>query len=211
MNLFIQVANESFAHHAETICQMIKTAAKARGTGIAERNPEYIKEKMRQGNAVVACDGSKVIGFCYIETWDHGAYVAHSGLIVHPEYRNKGLAEKIKRKIFNLSQTKFPKAKIFGITTGLAVMKINSELGYVPVTYSELTTDKKFWEGCKSCRNYHILKSNNFKNCLCTAMVYKEPEKKAQQNIPISNSSSSSSSNSNSSSNSKLISIIKKS
>lgn len=186
MSILIKVANKDFLRHAETICIMIKTAAKARGTGISERKPDYIRNKMHQGNAVIACDGDTVVGFCYIETWEHGAYVVHSGLIIHPDYRNIGLAKKIKTEIFNLSKRKFPEAKIFGITTGLAVMKINSELGYKPVTFSELTTDKKFWDGCKSCKNYTILTSNNFKNCLCTAMIYDGDEKKLsnRQKLP---------------------------
>ncbi|HNC39497.1 MAG TPA: GNAT family N-acetyltransferase, partial [Chitinophagaceae bacterium] len=61
---------------------------------------------------------------------------------------------------------------IFGLTTGLAVMKINSDLGYEPVTYSELTQDEAFWAGCKSCVNYEILMSKDRKNCMCTAMLY---------------------------------------
>jgi hypothetical protein len=111
------------------------------------------------------------VGFCYIETWE-GEYVANSGLIVAPAYRKSGVAKAIKQRIFQLSREKYPEAKIFGLTTGLAVMKINSDLGYEPVTYSELTQDEKFWAGCKSCVNYDILMSKDRKNCLCTAMLY---------------------------------------
>ena len=71
-----------------------------------------------------------------------------------------------------MSREKFPEAKIFGLTTGLAVMKINSELGYEPVTYDELTQDEEFWAGCKSCVNYETLMSKQRKNCFCTAMLY---------------------------------------
>ncbi len=112
------------------------------------------------------------MGFCYIETWSHGEYVANSGLIVTPEYRKSGVAKSIKKRIFDLSREKYPTAKIFGLTTGLAVMKINSELGYEPVTYSELTQDEEFWSGCKSCVNYDILMSKERKICMCTAMLY---------------------------------------
>jgi hypothetical protein len=118
-----------------------------------------------------APDG-KWAGFCYIETWSHGQYVANSGLIVAPAYRKGGVAKAIKKKIFELSRQKYPDAKLFGLTTGLAVMKINSELGYEPVTYSELTQDEAFWAGCKSCVNYDILMSKERKNCMCTAMLY---------------------------------------
>jgi len=149
------------------------SSAKARGTGIAKRSPEYIKKKMEEGKAVIALtkDGEWV-GFCYIEVWGQKQFVANSGLIVAPAYRKTGVAREIKRKIFSLSRQLYPNAKIFGLTTGLAVMKINSELGYEPVTYSELTDDEEFWAGCKSCVNYDILMSKDRKNCMCTAMLY---------------------------------------
>nr|WP_187257692.1 GNAT family N-acetyltransferase [Flavihumibacter stibioxidans] len=151
----------------------MESSAKARGTGIAKRSPEYIELKMREGKAVIAltADGTWV-GFCYIETWSHGEYVANSGLIVSPSFRKSGVAKRIKERIFELSRKLYPEAKIFGLTTGLAVMKINSDLGYEPVTYSELTQDEAFWAGCKSCVNYDILMSKDRKNCLCTAMLY---------------------------------------
>src|SRR5690606_471377 len=119
-------------------------------------------------------------GFCYIETWSHGDFVANSGLVVNPEFRKVGLAKAIKKRIFELSREKYPKAKIFGLTTGLAVMKINSDLGYEPVTYSELTQDEEFWNGCKSCVNYDILMSKGRKNCLCTAMLWDPVEKQKE-------------------------------
>jgi hypothetical protein len=172
-NFQILNANESHFHFAETICEEMAESAKARGTGIAKRTPEYIREKMREGKAVIALSESgDWAGFCYIETWSHGEYVANSGLIVSPKFRKGGLARLIKKKIFALSREKYPNSKIFGLTTGLAVMKINSELGYEPVTYSELTQDEAFWAGCKSCVNYDILMSKNRKNCMCTAMLY---------------------------------------
>jgi hypothetical protein len=169
----ILIADESHYHYAETICEEMSESAKARGTGIATRSPEYIREKMREGKAVIALtEQGDWAGFCYIETWSTGEYVANSGLIVSPHFRKGGLAKSIKRKIFELSRKKYPDAKIFGLTTGLAVMKINSELGYEPVTYSELTQDEAFWAGCKSCVNYEILMSKQRKNCMCTAMLY---------------------------------------
>jgi hypothetical protein len=182
----IYIATESDYHFAEEICNEMEESAKARGTGIAKRNPDYIQTKMKEGKAVIATtkDGAWA-GFCYIETWSHGEYVANSGLIVRPVFRKSGLAKMIKHKIFNLSKSKYPEAKIFGLTTGLAVMKINSELGYEPVTYSELTQDEAFWAGCKSCVNYEILMSKERKNCMCTAMLYDpkdhyEPEETKQ-------------------------------
>lgn len=148
------------------------SSAQARGTGIAKRSPEYICKKIDEGKAVIALTTEGVwVGFCYIETWE-GEYVANSGLIVAPDFRKSGVAKAIKEEIFNMSRKKFPEAKIFGLTTGLAVMKINSDLGYEPVTYSELTQDEAFWAGCKSCVNFDILMSKERKNCLCTAMLY---------------------------------------
>jgi hypothetical protein len=174
----VQVANALHLHHADTICNEMESSAKARGTGIAKRTPDYIRQKMLEGKAVIALSKQgEWAGFCYIETWSHGNYVANSGLIVSPQFRKSGLATDIKKKIFELSETKYPDAKIFGLTTGLAVMKINSDLGYEPVTYSELTQDEAFWKGCQSCVNFEILKSKERKNCLCTAMLYDPAEK----------------------------------
>ena len=181
-NEFVVIpATKEHIHYAETICNEMAESAKARGTGIARRTPDYVAAKMLEGKAVIALhpDG-RWAGFCYIETWGHGDFVANSGLIVSPEFRNCGLAKAIKYRVFELSRVKYPKAKIFGLTTGLAVMKINSELGYEPVTYSELTQDEEFWKGCQSCVNYDILKSKDRKNCMCTAMLW-DPEEKAKE------------------------------
>jgi N-acetylglutamate synthase-like GNAT family acetyltransferase len=184
--IIIRVANSGDTHYAETITNEMEQSAKARGTGIAKRSPEYVANKMNEGKAVIALtkDGTWV-GFCYIETWSHGAFVANSGLIVSPAFRKSGVAKQIKERIFKLSRQLFPEAKIFGLTTGLAVMKINSDLGYEPVTYSELTQDEEFWSGCKSCVNFDILMSKERKNCMCTAMLYDpkdhyEPEETKQ-------------------------------
>jgi len=175
----IQIANASHQDFAQIICDEMEASAKARGTGIAKRSPDYIKEKMREGKAVIAfTEEGFWAGFCYIETWSHGEYVANSGLIVAPPFRKSGLAKNIKKKIFKLSQKLYPGAKLFGLTTGLAVMKINSDLGYEPVTYSELTQDEAFWAGCKSCVNYEILVSKERKNCMCTAMLYDPKDQK---------------------------------
>jgi hypothetical protein len=171
-NIIIRVATAADIHFAETITAEMESSAKARGTGIAKRSPEYVKKKMEEGKAVIAhTPAGEWVGFCYIEVWK-GEYVANSGLIVAPAFRKSGVAKQIKKRIFDLSREKYPEAKIFGLTTGLAVMKINSELGYEPVTYSELTDDEEFWAGCKSCVNYDILMGKDRKNCMCTAMLY---------------------------------------
>ncbi len=172
-NFSITVANQSHLNYVELICLTITESAAQRGTGIAKRSPEYVTNKIQEGKAIIALDKKGTFGgFCYIETWGHGKYVANSGLIVSPKFRHLGLAKKIKEKAFKLSKKKFPQSKIFGLTTSLAVMKINSDLGYYPVPFSELTTDDAFWKGCQSCVNYEILKGKDFKNCLCTGMLY---------------------------------------
>jgi len=171
--IIVRVATPDDKKYSIIITDEMAASAAARGTGIAKRSPEYIEQKIDEGKAVIAVtkDGAWV-GFCYIETWSHGEYVANSGLIVSPPFRKSGIAKSIKNKIFDLSRQKYPEAKLFGLTTGLAVMKINSELGYEPVTYSELTQDEDFWAGCKSCVNYDILTGKDRKNCMCTAMLY---------------------------------------
>jgi GNAT superfamily N-acetyltransferase len=158
--------------YVDVILDTIAEAARVRGTGIARRSPEYIRSKMEEGKAIIALSGKTFAGFCYIESWGHEKFVANSGLIVSPGFRGQGLAKRIKAKAFELSRKRFPNAKIIGLTTGLAVMKINSELGYRPVPFSELTDDEQFWKGCQSCVNYDILTRTKRKHCLCTGMIY---------------------------------------
>ncbi|MGB5322314.1 GNAT family N-acetyltransferase [Lutimonas sp.] len=176
----IVIATEKHIKFANIISQTIDKSAEERGTGIAKRTPEYIETKIKNGNAVIALEGDQFAGFCYIETFGDKNFVVHSGLIVHPDFRHQGLAKRIKTKVFKYSQEKYPGSKIFGITTGLAVMKINYELGYKPVTFSELTDDPEFWKGCQTCRNYDVLQRTHQKMCLCTGMLYdgKKNEKK---------------------------------
>jgi len=177
----IHIAKEKDQIYSKAIIEEMANSAAKRGTGIARRSVEYINQKMLEGKAIIALTQDKAwAGFCYIESWDHENYVANSGLIVAPQFRNSGLAKSIKSEIFKLSRKKYPKAKIFGLTTGSAVMKINSALGYIPVSYSDLTKDEEFWKGCQSCVNYDILQSKNKQNCICTAMLYTpKPEGRA--------------------------------
>ncbi len=167
----ITVGNETHTHFAEKICTLIEESAKVRGTGIAKRNPEYIRKKLATGHAVICIIENEVAGFCYVETWSHGRYVSNSGLIVSPDFRNLGLARNIKRAAFDLARNLYPEARVFGITTSGPVMKINTELGYAPVPFNELTQDEDFWKGCSGCSNYAILESKERKMCLCTGML----------------------------------------
>jgi hypothetical protein len=171
-NIEVEIAGEKHIKYIDDINDAIEVASKQRGTGIARRTNEYLSEKISSGKAVIALEKGTFAGFCYIEAWQEKGFVANSGLIVVDKYRGIGLAKEIKRKAFKLSRKRYPKSKIFGLTTGLAVMKINHELGYRPVTFSELTVDDQFWNGCKGCVNYDILERTERSKCLCTGMMY---------------------------------------
>lgn len=179
----VVVAGEDHVRYVDEILDTITRAAKVRGTGIAKRSPEYVKQKMLEHKAVVALYHGRFAGFSYIESWSNKQFVANSGLIVADEFRGIGLAMRIKRRIFGLSREMFPSAKIFSLTTGAAVMKMNNELGYRPVTFSQLTDDEAFWKGCESCVNFDILQRNGRRMCLCTGMLYDPEEHKENNNI----------------------------
>ena len=183
----VHVADERHFPYAQAICDLIAESAKQRGTGIAKREPEYLVEKMESGKAIIALKGTELAGFCYIETWGHGDYVANSGLIVNPKFRKQGLARKIKKVAFDHARDKYPTAKVFGITTSGTVMDINSELGYRPVTFSKLTQDEAFWKGCESCPNYDILQRNDRTKCLCTGMLAPSKVEEEAMKFDLSN------------------------
>jgi hypothetical protein len=174
--IIIKIAGSEDEQYAQQIADETERSAIQRGSGISKRSPESIIRKMRDGKAVVALtkDGQWA-GFSYIEIWSNGEFVSNSGLIVASAYRALGVAKAIKDRIFSLSREKYPHAKIFSITTGLAIMKMNARLGFEPVTFNEITHEPAFWEGCKSCCNYDILLGKQCKNCLCTAMLYTPP------------------------------------
>lgn len=177
----VVVADASHEKYVDEILKTISEAAKVRGTGIAKRTHEYLSQKIKEGKAIIALSDGELAGFCYIESWGNKKYVANSGLIVVEKYRNKGLAKRIKTLAFNLSRQRWPEAKIFGLTSGGAVMKINTELGYVPVPFSELTDDDSFWKGCEGCVNHDVLVRTGRRYCICTAMLY-DPAKHISDN-----------------------------
>jgi Argininosuccinate synthase len=172
MKIKVRVSHEEDTKYALLICKKIKESAKIRGTGIAKKDPEYIKSKMIHGNAVIAFCDEKLAGFSYLEIFQDEKFVVNSGLIVFPEFRKQGLAKIIKIEIFKLSRKKFPNSKIFSITTSNTVIKINTKLGFKPVAFSELTHSEEFWRGCQSCANFDILTRNQRKMCLCTGLLY---------------------------------------
>ncbi len=177
------VADASHEKYVDEILETISAAAKVRGTGIAKRTHEYVAQKMREGKAVIALAGEEkeFAGFCYIESWGNKQYVANSGLIVVDKFRRRGLAKRIKKTAFDLSRKKWPEAKLFGLTSGGAVMRINTELGYVPVPFAELTDDEAFWKGCEGCINHDILERTGRRYCICTAMLYDPAEKERKK------------------------------
>jgi GNAT superfamily N-acetyltransferase len=182
----VMVADASHEKYVDEILETISAAAKVRGTGIAKRTHEYVAQKMREGKAVIALAGEEkeFAGFCYIESWGNKQYVANSGLIVVDKFRRRGLAKRIKKTAFDLSRKMWPNAKLFGLTSGGAVMRINTELGYVPVPFAEFTDDEAFWKGCQGCINHDILERTGRRYCICTAMLYDpaEHDKKKNEN-----------------------------
>lgn len=177
MKINVCVADESHTRFAETICREIYISSLERKTGIAKRTPEYICGKIRAGKAVIAVTGDgDFAGFSYIESWGGKSFVANSGLIVAHAYRGMGVAKMIKEQTFLLSRRLFPEAKIFSITTGAAVMKMNYEFGFRPVPFTELTDDPEFWKGCEGCRHFEILKNHDYKMCICTGLLYDPKE-----------------------------------
>ena len=179
----VLVADASHEKYVDTILDTIAEAAKVRGTGIARRTHEYLLTKMKEAKAVIALQGDKFAGFSYIETWGNKQYVTTSGLIVHPDFRGLGLAKRIKDMTFSLARTRWPNAKIFSLTSGAAVMAMNTQLGYKPVTFADLTDDEAFWKGCEGCVNVDVLHRTNRKYCICTGMLY-DPEEHLPAKIP---------------------------
>ena len=177
------VAGPEHEVYVDTILDTIAEAAKVRGTGIAKRTHDYLTTKMKEAKAVIALCGTEFAGFSYIETWGNKQYVTTSGLIVHPNFRGRGVAKRIKDMTFSLARTRWPHAKIFSLTSGAAVMKMNTELGYQPVTFADLTDDEAFWRGCEGCVNVDVLHRTGRKYCICTAMLY-DPEEHLPAKIP---------------------------
>ena len=182
-NIEVFIAGPEHEVYVDTILQTIADAAKVRGTGIAKRTHEYLATKMKEAKAVIALSDNTFAGFSYIETWGNKQYVTTSGLIVHPDFRGLGVAKKIKDMTFSLARTRWPHAKIFSLTSGAAVMKMNTELGYQPVTFADLTDDEAFWRGCEGCVNVDVLHRTGRKYCICTAMLY-DPEEHLPAKIP---------------------------
>ncbi|WP_293528243.1 GNAT family N-acetyltransferase [Prevotella sp.] len=182
-DITVMVADASHEKYVDTILDTIEKAAKVRGTGIAKRTHEYVATKMKEAKAVIALYGEEFVGFSYIETWGNKQYVTTSGLIVDPKFRGLGVAKRIKDLTFTLARTRWPHAKIFSLTSGAAVMAMNTQLGYHPVTFADLTDDEAFWHGCEGCINVDVLKRTGRKYCICTGMLY-DPEEHLPAKLP---------------------------
>ena len=182
-NITVMVADASHEKYVDIILDTIEKAAKVRGTGIAKRTHEYVATKMKEAKAVIALYGDEFVGFSYIETWGNKQYVTTSGLIVDPKFRGLGVAKRIKDLTFTLARTRWPHAKIFSLTSGAAVMAMNTQLGYHPVTFADLTDDEAFWRGCEGCVNVDVLKRTGRKYCICTGMLY-DPEEHLPAKLP---------------------------
>lgn len=180
----VMVADASHEKYIDTILATMATSAKDRGTGIAKRSHEYVATKMKEGKAVIALYDNEFVGFSYIETWGNKTYVTTSGLIVNPKYRGRGVAKRIKNVTFTLARVRWPHAKIFSLTSGSAVMKMNTQLGYLPVVFADLTDDESFWRGCRGCINHDILARTKRQFCICTGMMY-NPEDHPDEILPI--------------------------
>lgn len=178
-NIIVRVADISDGRYAQEIVDEMEASARIRGTGISKRTPASIVQKMMEGKAIIAATTDDAwVGFSYVEVWSDGEFVSNSGLIVNPAYRGQGVASAIKKEVFKLSREKYPQAKIFSITTSMAIMKLNTSLGFDPVTFESITREDRFWKGCESCVNYNILVGKQCKNCLCTAMLFTPGGKK---------------------------------
>jgi hypothetical protein len=183
----LKIAGPADIKYVYPILKEMEASARARGTGIAKRSPQSLCQKIYEGKAVIAlAENGDWAGFSYIESWSNGEFVSNSGLIVNPAYRGSGVARAIKEEIFSLSRSKYPHAKIFSITTGAAVMKLNHEFGFRPVPYLEITRDEKFWDQCRHCVNHAILESQGRQRCLCTAMLFSADrvKERAPKRIP---------------------------
>jgi hypothetical protein len=181
----VLIAGPEHEEYVDTILETIADAAKVRGTGIAKRTHEYLTKKMLEAKAVIALrkEDKRFAGFSYIETWENQQYVTTSGLIVHPDFRGHHVAKRIKDMTFTLARTRWPHAKIFSLTSGAAVMAMNTALGYQPVTFADLTEDEAFWKGCEGCVNVDVLHRTGRKYCICTAMLY-DPTEHLPAKIP---------------------------
>lgn len=177
MNQFvITLATSQHYHYASDICNLIQESSKVRGTGIAGRTPQQVLQKMQENKGIIALANGQLAGFCYFEVWENNQFVSNSALIIHPQFRRKNLARLIKEFAFKTARERYPDAILFGLTTSLPVMKINSELGLKPTVFSQLPQDQNFWEGCKSCVNFDILSRTQKQHCLCVGMLF-DPKK----------------------------------
>jgi len=173
MKFIIEIASEKHSIYEEDICKAREETAKYYGIGISKKKSDFVKSKLSDGNAIIATDeDGNFAGFQYIKPWEQERFVFNSRLFLNPKYRETDLAQQIHKKIFELSRTKYPNAKVFVVTALIEEIKTNLAAGFKPTAFSELIDDKEWWNGCQECANYDVLTRNNRQRCLCTGMLY---------------------------------------
>ncbi len=161
------------ARLAEAASELIAQAASE--FDIARRAPDWLRKKIEKGRAALALRGDELVGFGYWSAWENDAFVSHSGLVVKPGLRGRGLGKRLKRVLFDSSRRALPRATLMSLTTSPQVKELNLELGFRIVPLELLTKDPAFWEGCKTCRNYAEVQRQG-KKCCCEGMIL-EPER----------------------------------
>lgn len=158
-------------HQASSISRALRREV-ARGThGMASRSPGSIRKSMEQGRAVLALDGERWVGFCYVSPWEGGKFVSTSALLVRPRYRRRGVGRRLKKAALLLCRQRFPESRPFGLTTSETVAEMNRQLGFRIVGYDAIPRDPGFWKACKSCPFHGILRRHRGRRCHCTAML----------------------------------------
>ncbi len=176
LDLLIRQSIGEDIQHVANIVSTIDAAAQS--SDIATRSPELITSKIEQEHAALALTTENmVVGFGYISLYNDNV-LSHSALVVHPEYRGRGIFRGLKKTLIDIGDKLFPGVDIISLTTSLKVKKVNESLGYKAVSLKELTQDKNFWSGCKGCKQYDEMQQMKFPEsensigeyCCCSAM-----------------------------------------
>lgn len=153
---------------AEVAARLIDQAAGEHD--IARREPGFLRSKLVSGRAALGLVGDELVAFGYWSEWEEGRFVSHSGLVVSPAYRGRGLGRRLKLVLFDSSRSRFPEATLMSLTSSEAVKALNRSLGFRVVPLERLTTDPAFWKGCETCRNVAEVRARGSR-CCCEAMI----------------------------------------